>query len=93
MSHERLPSHTVTPLWPPTTGIVTEVERELSPSTSETNAEARTTSKVVTPKSLDNISHVQNPLTKTRIHTLFWIKNTMLFEYLGNYGDGRIDWI
>lgn len=43
---------TVTPLCPPMTGMVTEGAKEGSPSFSATKVEARTTSRVVTPKSL-----------------------------------------
>lgn len=43
---------TVTPLCPPTTGTVIEGALLRSPRTSATNVDARTTSSVVTPKSL-----------------------------------------
>lgn len=43
---------TVTPLCPPTTGMVTEGAKDRFPSFSATKVEARTTSRVVTPKSL-----------------------------------------
>lgn len=42
----------MTPLCPPMTGTTTELDSDKSPWTSDTNVEARTTSRVVTPKSL-----------------------------------------
>jgi len=43
---------TVRPLWPPTTGTTTSLEMAGFPITSATKVEARTTSRVVTPKIL-----------------------------------------
>ena len=42
----------MTPLCPPMTGTTTELDSDKSPMISDTNVEARTTSRVVTPKSL-----------------------------------------
>ena len=50
---------TVTPLCPPMTGTTIELDSDKSPMTSDTNVEARTTSRVVTPKSLGG-THVTN---------------------------------
>ena len=44
--------HTVTPEWPPTTGITTSGDLERLPMVSATKVDARTTSNVVTPNSL-----------------------------------------
>ena len=42
----------MTPLCPPITGTTTELDSDKSPMISDTNVEARTTSRVVTPNSL-----------------------------------------
>ena len=80
----------MTPLWPPTTGMLMEGARERSPRTSATNVRARTTSRVVTPKILAR-RRLEKRTTYFNGHLLLGVKNTVLLEDRDDDGDSRVD--
>lgn len=80
---------TVTPLCPPMTGTTTSLERERSPWISETKVEARTTSRVVTPKRLITNEDLYGVCSV--LHSPLGVKDTKFLEYFSHNWDGRID--
>jgi hemin uptake protein HemP len=82
---------TVTPLWPPTTGTTTSLDKERSPTISATKVDARTTSKVVTPKRLSRCWLTGSRATDTNLP--LGIINTGLLEHLCDNRNGRINWV
>ena len=71
----------MTPLWPPMTGTTTAGAIDRSLWISETKVEARTTSNVVTPKSLMYVVSIssRSPIW----YSLLGIKNAMRFQDFG----------
>lgn len=84
----------VTPLWPPTTGTVTVGAEEGDPASVARKVDARTTSRVVTPNNLGCVCKRRVQVRSRELnhkvdgggsaYAPFWIKNVVLFEYLGN---------
>jgi len=80
----------VTPLWPPMTGTFTAGAIDRSLWISETKVEARTTSNVVTPKSLKWKS-IQSKVLLMPTCSLLGIENAMLFQNFGDDGYSRVN--
>ena len=76
----------MTPLWPPITGTLIEEDLERSPRTSATKVEARTTSKVVTPKSLRN-TLCECQFNNELLVVPLGVEHVVLLEYFSNDGD------
>jgi hypothetical protein len=82
---------TVTPLCPPMTGTFTEGARERSPSFSATKVEARTTSRVVTPKSLNRGSARVTRVNKHGHPTVpLRVEDTVFLEDFGDNWNRRV---
>ena len=82
---------TVTPLWPPTTGTTTSLDKERSPTISATKVDARTTSKVVTPKRLSR--YWLTGSSSADINIPIGIVNASLLEHLRDNRNGRVNWV
>ena len=81
----------MTPLWPPTTGTTISLDKERSPTISATKVDARTTSKVVTPKRLNRCWLTGSRAANTNLP--LGIVNTSLLEHLCDNRNGRVNWI
>jgi hypothetical protein len=84
---------TVRPLWPPTTGTTTSLEMAGFPRISATKVEARTTSRVVTPKILLDGGLDTWDRAVVIGHAPLGIKDTVFLEDFDDDGNCGVDWV